>query len=338
MAMLTITSRVQGALFGLAICDALGAPVEFKPRGSFSPVTEIEPNFNFSLPAGCFTDDTSMALCLAQSLIDQKGEFEVQDQVRKYIAWSREGYMSSVPERGCFDIGVGTRLVLMAWRKHFRENGYGKPGSVLVRSVTEEGLKVIREAYGDEHYCGNGSLMRVIPIALAFHCAGLERACHLAQESSRVTHPHPRCQEACSIYTRLACKALQGAEKKALAEALADLDVQDDQLRSRLSRYKDADSWKQQEEGNIRSTGYVLDTLEAALWAFFSTNTFEDGAIRVVNLGDDADTVGAVYGGLAGAHYGLDALPPRWIQAMRNRDLLQSVAEGLEGLQGGAES
>lgn len=328
----SLQSRVRGALFGLATCDALGGPVEFKTRGTFPQIRDMKPNPTFSLPAGCFTDDTSMTLCLAQSLIDSQG-FDAQDQVQKYIAWFLKGYMSSVPERGCFDIGVGTRAVLMAWNGHFKENGYGKSGS-SARAVTEDGQRMINSRFEKESYCGNGSLMRVLPIALAFYAIGIDEAISRAKESSQVTHPHSRCQEACSLYTQLVVNVLQGADKGALAEIVATARIEDEPLRDRLQRYQDLDSWGQQVESNIRSTGYVIDTLEAALWAFFTTESFEDGAIRAVNLGDDADTVGAVYGGLAGAYHGFDAIPARWLKPLTQKDLLQQVCQGLETLEG----
>lgn len=333
MSQLNLSSRIRGSFFGLSIGDALGGPVEFKTRGTFPLITEMERNTNFSLPPGCFTDDTSMALCLAQSLIDCQS-FDPQDQIRKYIAWFDEGYMSSMPELGCFDIGNGTSYALKIWDKHFKEHGYGKTGSTLARAVTEDGQKVVDSVFGEESYCGNGSLMRVVPIALAFYGVGVERAAGYARESSKVTHPHLRCQEACSIFTQLVVEALRGSDKDKLAQAIGHCSIQDDQLRTRLSGYKDLDSWLHQVEDNIRSTGYVIDTLEAALWAFFNTISFEEGAVRAVNLGDDADTVGAVYGGLAGAYYGFEAIPTRWTQAMRNKDLLDKVSEGLEALKG----
>jgi ADP-ribosyl-[dinitrogen reductase] hydrolase len=274
-----------------------------------------------------------MTLCLAQSLIDCRG-FDAQDQVKQYIAWSREGYMSSMPELGCFDIGIGTRSVLKAWGAHFKEKGYGEAGSEIARAVTQEGQKMVDSLFTRESNCGNGSLMRVIPIALAFHAVSVDEAVEYARLSSKVTHPHPRCQEACSMHIHLAVRAMQGSDKAALAEIIATTSFQDDQLRQRLDRYKSIDSWVQQPENNIRSTGYVIDTFEAALWAFFTTATFEEGAIRAVNLGHDADTVGAVYGGLAGAYYGFETIPARWMQAMRNKDLLQRVSDGLEALKG----
>ena len=279
-----------------------------------------------------------MTLCLAQSLIERRG-FDAHDQATKYVAWAHEGYMSSVPERGCFDIGIGTQAVLKAWRAHFGQSGGGAAKGEEAGSkaaVTEEGQRMVDSLFSRKSYCGNGSLMRVVPIALAFYAVGVEGAMDYAKRSSKLTHPHPRCQEACALYTRLVVEVLQGAEKDALAETIATASIQDGPLRDRLGGYKSRDSWMQQPESSIRSTGYVIDTLEAALWGFFTTASFEEGAIRVVNLGHDADTVGAVYGGLAGAYYGFDAIPVRWMQDMMNKPLLQTISKGLEAMQGNA--
>lgn len=125
-----------------------------------------------------------MTICLAQSLIERH-EFDAQDQVKKYIAWFREGYMSSMPELGCFDIGIGTHAVLKAWEAHFKGNGYGEAGSEGARVVTREGQKMVDEMFGRESYCGNGSLMRVIPIALAFYAVGMDEAVAFARECRR---------------------------------------------------------------------------------------------------------------------------------------------------------
>ena len=327
-----ITNRIQGSLFGLAVCDALGGPVEFKARGSFPLVTSMLPNENFDLPAGCFTDDTSMALCLAQSLAEDSG-FDAQDQARKYIDWHRYGYMSSVPERGCFDIGIGTSGVLKAWNDFLtREGGAEEIDPGKRRAVTEEGLRMVEKNFGGESYCGNGSLMRVAPIALVYHAVDIEEALCYARISSRVTHPHIRCQEACSLFVHLVVRASHGANKGALADIVATTSFIDGKLAERLNRYENLDVWSAREEEDISSSGYVLDTLEAALWAFFTTDTFERGAIKAVNLGHDSDTVGAVYGALAGAHYGVTEIPDRRWEAMENKALLQKAAKNIESI------
>lgn len=337
----TLNSRIRGALYGLATCDALGGPVEFKKRGRFPMVTTMLPNENFDLPPGCFTDDTSMTLCLAQSLIDKArtptgpAVFDIQDQVRKYIAWSRLGYMSSVPSRGCFDIGLATSGTLKIWDDYFRQNP-----SRVDDSNSEEYIaratacqRLVDGIYARPGFRGNGSLMRVTPIALAFHASDPDSAATLAMASSKPTHPNPTCQEACAVYTRLQILALHSSSpspspsKGLLAQSLANTLITDPDLHARLAPYTTLQTWLSTPATSIKSTGYVLDTLEAALWSFFTTDSFRDGAIKVVNLGDDADTVGAVYGGLAGAWYGFDGVPGEWVEGLESREVLEKVVE-----------
>jgi ADP-ribosyl-[dinitrogen reductase] hydrolase len=324
-----VQSRIHGAIYGTATCDALGGPVEFNRRGTFPLVTTMLPNSNFDIPAGCFTDDTSMALCLAQSLIDKNGQFNIQDQVRKYIAWSKMGYMSSVPERGCFDIGLATSGTLKIWNDYFRQNPsrVDDPASEEYISRIAACQRSVDGIYGKDAFRGNGSLMRVIPIGLAFHAE--EDAAKIARESSRPTHPNKTCQEACAVYTTLVAGALKGKSKNELAEMFAAIQIEDRDLNARLSRYNTLSDWESRASTDIKSTGFVIDTLEAALWAFFTTSSFREGAIKVVNLGDDADTVGAVYGGLSGAWYGFNAIPSEWVEELKSKHLLDKVVDGL---------
>jgi ADP-ribosyl-[dinitrogen reductase] hydrolase len=326
-----LEDRIRGAILGLAVCDALGAPVEFKARGKFPLVTEMLPNDSFDTPEGAFTDDTSMALCLAQSLLENEGKQNSVDQVEKYLAWRDEGYMSSVGY--CFDIGVSTTGCLQLWQSLLLSEAAGlRPDSPAAESTFSNIQKTVREKYNQERYCGNGSLMRVLPVATI--AADVNTAVSLAIESSMTTHPHPRCSSACALYVKLVFTALQSGQSKGpaiLAENIAEM-VQDsvlnveEVLKSRLAPYKTISDWTAKPENDISSSGYVVDSLEASLWAFFTTQSFEEGAIRVVNLGDDADTIGAIYGGLAGAYYGLNAIPDRWLQKMKRMNLLQDIA------------
>jgi len=333
-----LESRVEGALLGLAVCDALGGPVEFKSRGTFSRVEDMLPNHNFGLPPGCFTDDTSMALCLAQSLVDNGGQSNILDQVRKYISWWTTGYLSSTG--ACFDIGVSTCQVLERWSEHL-ETDYEhlNPESKAAQDALDEIVQKIERVYNQEAFCGNGSLMRVLPAALVARDEA--HAVQLARDSSQPTHPHARCVDACALYARLVFHALGRASKAELAATLSRL-LHDESgpqlepvLRARLQGYQSLADWKAKPESDIRSTGYVVDSLEASLWAFFSTDGFQDGAVRVVNLGDDADTVGAIYGGLAGAHYGGGEIPSTWLQAMHRMDLLNELVEKILMLRAG---
>ena len=170
--------------------------------------------------------------------------------------------------------------------------------------------------------------MRTLPAAL---CAeSLPAAVECAHSQSLTTHPHPRCTSACELYTTLVHLCLDGQHDQSdLVRAITDFKYADETLRDTLLKYPTLDTWKETPPSSIKSSGYVLHTIEASLWSFFSTSSFEDGAIRAVNLGDDADTVGAIYGGLAGAYYGFDGIPRRWVDDLQRRDLLDGVIRGI---------
>ncbi|KAL8723743.1 MAG: hypothetical protein Q9225_000038 [Loekoesia sp. 1 TL-2023] len=313
---LSAASRIRGSLYGLAICDALGGPVEFCRRGTFPPVTGLQYNSNFDLPPGCWTDDTSMTLCLAQSLIDNNGAFVSQDQVKKYIRWYEEGYMSSIGK--CFDIGNATRTALSIWRGHLKGKG-------TVEDMVQ-GQAAVNKALKKKVQCGNGSLMRVSPIGLVFH-KDPAKAIEYADLSSQVTHPYPTNSEACKIYTKLIAATFNNPSKADLASIVADWKFEDPDLQSQFKKYSNLDSWQVVNSERISSSGYVVHSLEASLWAFFTTATFEEGALRAVNLGDDADTVGAIYGGIAGAFYGVGALPISWLEGLEAKSTVEAVVE-----------
>ncbi|KAK5951491.1 hypothetical protein OHC33_007547 [Knufia fluminis] len=309
-----LNTRIRTALYGLAVCDALGAPLEFQPRQHDRPkyVRDMLPNANFDLPAGHFTDDTSMALCLAHSLVTSNGKHNAFDQAIRYVRWLDEGYMSSVAD-SAFDVGTQTRQALQYWRQ----------------SASAETLNFVGRKFDEDWRCGNGSLMRVLPCALVAKTE--QEAVVLAKESSRVTHPHTRCVDACGLYTRLAWHALQGANKEQLiGEMQKHVESLEVELRKRLQQYDSIEAFDSKPRKQISSSGYVIDSLEAALWALFTTETFEAGAIEVVNLGDDADTVGAIYGGLAGAFYGkVECIPERWLRDMKSFELVVEAAQHL---------
>ncbi|KAK2734696.1 hypothetical protein FQN57_001466 [Myotisia sp. PD_48] len=323
----SLESRIKGSIYGVAVVDALGGPVEFHARGRFPKVTDYQYNTNFAMPPGTWTDDTSLTLCLAKSLIDSKGEFVSQDAIRNYIKWYQNGDLSATGK--CFDIGNCTRQALMMWNTYFPPQEKGIPEDAPNALV--EGQKAVDKALKRKAFCGNGSLMRVAPIGLVFY-RNLELALSNAALSSDVTHPYPVNAECCEIYTTLIVHCLNGATKTDLAEDIATASFLDPNITSTLEDYTDIDSWKAKDIESIQSSGYVIHTLEAALWAFFTTDTFQEGAIRVVNLGDDADTVGAVYGGLAGAYYGLENIPGKWLDGLQGRDIVEKIASDLASL------
>ena len=170
--------------------------------------------------------------------------------------------------------------------------------------------------------------MRVSPIALVYH-QDPAVAVKNAILASQITHPYPTNSESCAVYTQLLVLALSGTTKEALASSLASYDFEDTDLRRCFAKYVDLASFAQVPEDNISSSGYVVHSLEASLWAFFTTSTFREGALKVVNLGDDADTVGAIYGGLAGAFYGAENVPNEWVQELHQRGMVEEVVKGL---------
>ncbi len=292
--------RMRGCLLGLAAGDAVGTTVEFKARGSFPPVTDMVGGGPFHLQAGQWTDDTSMALCLAASLVETGG-FDPADQMRRYLRWYDHGYMSSTGT--CFDIGNTTRQAL----ERFRASG--KPMS------------------GSKHpsTAGNGSLMRLAPVAM-FYAPNRKKAQTHATRSSRTTHAAPLCLEACALFADMLVLALGGAEKEAILFASGR-----DWLKSGEMRAIAAGEYRDKGVESIRGSGYVVDCLEAALWCFWHADTFEQAILTAANLGDDADTTAAVCGQVAGAYFGAAGIPGKWLEKLCMRAEITMLAEHLGG-------
>lgn len=303
-----IRDRYRGALLGLAAGDALGTTLEFKRPGTFEPITDIVGGGPFNLKPGQWTDDTSMALCLAESLIECQG-FDPVDQLTRYCRWYREGHLSSTGR--WFDIGNTTRAAL----ERFEQIGEPFPGST------------------DPKTAGNGSLMRLAPVALAFS-SDPTAAIMMAGQSSRTTHGAREAVDACRYFAGLLLGALQGRPKDALLSAnfcpVPGLWTKAP-LAPKIAGVA-AGSFKAKNPPTIRGTGYVVDCLEAALWAFHCGETFRDGALLAVNLGDDADTTGAVYGQLAGAYYGEQGIPDSWRTTLACREMIAGYADRLFAL------
>ena len=195
----------------------------------------------------------------------------------------------------CFDIGNATQRALSIWRKELQNNAGAK--------CMEEGQIAIDKALKHKIQCGNGSLMRVSPVGLVFH-SNIEMALEYAAASFQITHPYPTTSEACKIYTKLIASTFSHVSKANLASLITCWPHEDPDLKSRLGKYDSMKTWQEVGDEQISSSGYVVHSLEASLWAFFTTDRSKAGALRAVNLGDDADTVGAINGGLAGAVYG----------------------------------
>ena len=298
----TLRDRYRGALLGLAAGDALGTTLEFQPPGTFEPIADMVGGGPFRLQPGQWTDDTSMALCLAESLIESRG-FDPVDQLSRYLRWKRQGHHSSTGT--CFDIG-GTVMSALA-----RFERYSEPWSGST----------------DEYSAGNGSIMRLAPIPL-FFAHDPQAAIAYAADSSRTTHGAREAVDACRYLAGLIVGALDGRSKKDLTTRLFTpvAGLWDREPLAPKIHDVAAGSYLTREPPDIRGTGYVVASLEAALWAFAKSTSFEHGALLAVNLGDDADTTGAVYGQIAGAHYGVDGMPERWRRKLAQLDLLESFA------------
>ena len=330
--------RIQGSILGLAIGDALGAPVEFRPHGYMveNPVSDMQDGGTWGLKAGQWTDDTSMALCLAASLI-VKGGFSGYDQLVRYKKWYRDGYMSSTGS--CFDIGASTRHAV----KEFE----GRQRQAAKTLQTQWGIKVSEQFFdktiedklsqvqldvqcGATDAAGNGPLMRLAPIPL-FYFLSMPDAIQNAGSSASFTHDDIRAIDACRYYSALIWSAIHGVSKQDLLNSKFfdqhfKKPLHDEVMTVVRGSYKSKNGY----EDGIRGKGFIINSLEAALWAFYNDNdSFETGALLAVNLGDDTDTTGAIYGQLAGAVYGIDGIPQRWRDQLFQSNFLITLANGL---------
>ena len=269
---------VKDAVYGVAVGDALGVPVEFKARDTYR-IDGKTGGGTYDKPAGTFSDDTSMTLATANS-IRICGGIDLDDMRERYRVWLFGG--AYVPDGDVFDVGNTTAVAL--------RSGKGQDG---------------------ERDNGNGSLMRIVPLAFVEDVTDEQ-----IEAVSAITHSHEIAKRACVIYVRFAQALLDGASIAEAISALGDLAAA--APFDRVARIADL------ARDDIGSTGYVVDTLEAALWCLATTGSFESAVLAAVNLGGDTDTVGAVTGGLAGIAYGYKAIPPAWIRALRGRGILEA--------------
>lgn len=297
--MLREIERYRGALLGLAAGDALGATLEFEPPGTFEPISEIVGGGPFRLEPGEWTDDTSMALCLAESLIECRG-FDPIDQLKRYVDWMENGHLSCTGE--CFDIGNTTVNALEGFQRT------GKPCGQT-----------------GEYSAGNGSIMRLAPVPM-FYANDRAKAIEYGGRSSATTHAVDETIGACRYMADLIVLALRGASKEEILSPPSMGGLPD-----KIGKVANG-TFKTAQPPEIRGTGYVVNSLEAALWAFWNSDNFADGARLAVNLGDDADTTGAVYGQIAGAFYGDRGIPERWRNILALRDKIVAYATQLYDL------
>jgi ADP-ribosyl-[dinitrogen reductase] hydrolase len=291
-----LEDRALGAFLGLAVGDALGTTLECAWRDKQPLHTEMIGGGPFQLAAGVWTDDTQMALALAESLA-ANGGLDERDLMERFVRWLRHGEYS--PTGRCFDCGNITRAAL----ERFERTGQPIAGSQNTDSA------------------GNGCLMRLSPVAIWHHDDG-EKAAEAARRQSATTHGAAECLEACDYFARLLVRAMTGTPKEVLLQpAPWPGGGKVDEI--------SMGSWRSKKRDEIESSGYVIHSLEAALWAVGNAENFEDAVIAAVNLARDADTVGAITGQLAGAIWGHSAIPARWLEPIAWRPRLEKAALAL---------
>ena len=295
-----LQDKIHGAMYGLAIGDAMGAPVEFRPRGKFTPVTEFRDGGPFKLKAGQWTDDTSMALCLAASLIECKG-MDAKDQMDRYLRWVNDGYMSCVGK----GIGIGQTVLRSLVRYHNTKDPY--QGSISTK------------------HAGNGCIMRLAPVPIFYH-DDAEKAVLNAVDSARTTHASPQALQTTAYFAGLIWGALNQVPKDELLEPyytpMKDLSFTD--LHPHVEKVIAGD-YKKYGVEDLSPSGYAPESLEVALWAFYNSERFEEGLLMAVNMGGDADTIGAIYGQLAGAYHGVGGIPESWVQELDGLEYIDDV-------------
>lgn len=303
-------------LLGTAIGDALGVPVEFGHRQELekNPVVGMREYGTYNQPKGTWSDDTSLALCLAESLCNGYNLSEIGNN---FVKWYYEGYWT--PHGRVFDVGVTTARAI---------------------SYLQSGCKPELAGMDRERDNGNGSLMRILPLVPYILNMEVEERYKIIGEVSSLTHRHPRsilacislCEFAIEYINQQTCeKAYQTMQQTLLQLLKREMFIEEDVPFKRLIELS-YNEFKAIELKDIRSTGYVIDTLEASLWCIFNTSSFKDAVLKAVNLGDDTDTVGAIAGALAGIIYGSDSIPNEWLDVLARKDGIIELANRLDAV------
>lgn len=308
-------SKIRSAILGHAIGDALGVPVEFKNREKLikDPVTDMRSFGTYNQPAGSWSDDTSMTLCLMESLA-RLNKVDYEDIMKNFVRWCEKGEFT--PQGVRFDIGIATGGAIHRYHLH----------------------KVAPLECGgtDEYSNGNGSLMRIIPIILYLYDKGadLQKSLDTVHKVSMLTHAHPRTLIGCGIYTFIIFNVLDGHDLlnsvKSSVNYLKGVYEKEPDFNKELVHYErlfDADKFKTLREWQIKSGGYVVSALEASVWSLLNSKSYEEAVLKAVNLGDDTDTTGAITGGLAGIYYGVESIPQKWINALINLELIEDLCK-----------
>ena len=298
-------------LFGVAVGDALGVPVEFKSRQSIAqkPVTDMIGYGTYNLPPGTFSDDSSLAFCLAEALTQ---EFNLQKIGDNFVAWLNNNYWT--PRGNVFDVGIAT--------------------SQAIRRL-QSGCKPELAGGMDVSDNGNGSLMRILPLLKYTKEKPLSERYQITKQVSSITHGHVRSVIACFYYLEFARKIIDGTDKfliyknlqAEIPNYLNSLSINANEIKL-FGRLLSGNIYELTEK-EIFSSGYVLHTLEASVWCLLTTDNYKTATLKAVNLGEDTDTTGAVTGGLAGLLYGFDTIPKSWVQQIARKDDIVDLSDRL---------
>lgn len=311
--------NVKDLIIGHAIGDALGVPVEFASRERLKtdPVIEIRGYGTHKVPAGTWSDDTSMTLCLLESLT-RLGTVDYQDIMHNFLKWMEEGEFTATGT--AFDVGITTRHALLRSKL-----------DPISAKMGKEGIDPLLCGDKDEHSNGNGSLMRISPMALYLNGNLTKDTLQLVHNVSKLTHAHIRSQMACGIYVFIATEILSdkslNAIRTGIQKAYQFYQGQYDFKTEMNTYYRlwNIEQFAKTEKYDIKSSGYVVDTLEAAIWCLLNTDNYCECVLKAVNLGEDTDTVGAITGGLAGLLYGLKNIPPLWIKELQRIEYIEQL-------------
>ncbi|RQO39503.1 hypothetical protein DBR39_11060 [Chryseobacterium sp. KBW03] len=305
-------NKVKAGIMGVCIGDALGVPVEFKKREDLKrfPVTKMLEYMSWNQPKGTWSDDSSLTLCLAEELT--KG-YNLEKIGQSFVKWNKYGHWTA--HGRLFDIGGTTR-------------------HALARLIKGESAKFSGNIFEEDN--GNGSLMRILPLAFYLEKEDDIQTLYLTvKEVSAITHGHFRSVFACFIYVIFAIQLLKGKNKKeayAHTQEVAleyaekqgfnpnEIELFHKILKSNISDYP---------EDEIKSGGYVLHSLEASLWCFLNSESYSEAVLKAVNLGEDTDTTGAITGGIAGIYYGFESIPQEWIAELVRKDDIEALCKKL---------
>ncbi|MFC7348659.1 ADP-ribosylglycohydrolase family protein [Chryseobacterium zhengzhouense] len=314
-------NAIKSGIFGVCIGDALGVPVEFRTRDELkrSPVTKMRALGTHRQPAGTWSDDSSLMLCLAESLCK---EYNLEDIATKFLQWYNEEIWT--PHGRVFDIGIAT--------------------SQAIRRISK-GTSPTLCGGTSEFDNGNGSLMRILPLLFYIKDLPIEQRFDKVKEVSSITHGHIRSILACFIYLELALEILNKKEKweayKAMQKTVREfldhnpicsqneMDKFHRVLELKVGEYDLAPLHTLKEE-EINSSGYVLHSLEASLWCFLNSESYAEAVLKAVNLGEDTDTTGAITGGIAGIYYAFENIPEEWINVLVRKNDIENLCIKLE--------